>query len=290
MKCVLLASLSCLATHTVAWRVVGPTTALRGRSRTLAAAAGANWDPASDAEAAEALGVTPLDASNLALLDAVHPVEWEDPTTEPGFVYDLVVIGAGAGGLVSSKQAARRGARSCLISEALAGGDCLNVGCVPSKALLRAARAVREVRRCAEFGVVLSEPPRVDFAAIMRRLRAKRAEIAPVDSHAATTAVGADVYQGRGRFTGPHTVEVNGRTLRFRKAVLATGGSALVPPVPGLAGQYCFPSLSFFLSFFLLLFSRAWVSFVFWSVAFRMGSPVVATSAPLALLFQACRI
>ena len=194
---------------------------------------GATWDTVADGEAARALGVWPLDEYNAALLDEVHPRTWRDPT--PPDVYDLVVVGAGAGGLVSSKQAARRGARSCMVSEELAGGDCLNVGCVPSKALLRAARAIREVRRSAEYGVVLSEPPRVDFPGIMRRMRAKRAQIAPADSHAGTTATGADVYQGRGRFTGPHTLEVNGQTLRFRKAVVATGGRALIPPIPGLA-------------------------------------------------------
>ena len=193
----------------------------------------ATWDPTADGEAARALGLWPLDEYNAVLLDEVHPRSWCDPA--PPEIYDLVVIGAGAGGLVSSKQAARRGARSCMISEELAGGDCLNIGCVPSKALLRAARAIREVRRSAEFGVVLSEPPRVDFPAIMRRLRAKRAQIAPADSHTGTTATGADVYQGRGRFTGSHTVEVNGQTLHFRKAVIATGGRALVPSIPGLA-------------------------------------------------------
>ena len=131
----------------------------------------AKWDPTSmdDAVAAkETLGLSPLDNYNAALLDEVHPREWPEPSAPP--VYDLLVIGAGAGGLVSSKQSARRGARSCMISEALAGGDCLNVGCVPSKALLRAARAVREVRRAAEYGVVLSEQPTVDFSAIMCRL------------------------------------------------------------------------------------------------------------------------
>jgi len=132
-------------------------------------------------------------------------------------------------------KAARRGAKSAMISEYLAGGDCLNVGCVPSKALIRAARAIREVRGSSEFGVVI--PPgaiTVDFGAIMKRMREKRADIAPADGHEGTTGAGAQVFQGRGRFTGPNTIEVNGVTLQFRKAVVATGGRPAIPNVPGL--------------------------------------------------------
>ncbi|KAH8071730.1 dihydrolipoyl dehydrogenase [Aureococcus anophagefferens] len=148
-------------------------------------------------------GISPLDEHNAKLLDNVHPEVWQDPTPEPGFVYDLVALGAGAGGLVSAKQAARRGARSALIESHLAGGDCLNVGCVPSKALLR-ARGRAEARRGAEFGV--------DGA-----------------------AVAVDFGAGRGVFVGPNEIEVNGQTLKFRKAVVATGGQAAVPSIPGLA-------------------------------------------------------
>ena len=89
-----------------------------------------NFGPIADE--ARALGVWPLDESNATLLNEVHPRGWKDPSVVPD-VYDLLVVGSGAGGLVSSKQSARRGARSCLVTEHLAGGDCLNVGCVPSK-------------------------------------------------------------------------------------------------------------------------------------------------------------
>jgi pyruvate/2-oxoglutarate dehydrogenase complex dihydrolipoamide dehydrogenase (E3) component len=116
----------------------------------------------------------------------------------------------------------------------LAGGDCLNVGCVPSKALLRAAKAIKEVRRASEFGILLDSPPKVDFVAIMRRMRERRSVISPADGHKGTTAVGAHVFQGRGRFTSPNTIEVNGRTLTFRKAVIATGGRPIIPYYPGL--------------------------------------------------------
>lgn len=111
----------------------------------------------------------------------------------------------------------------------------MNVGCVPSKALIRAARAIREVRGSAEFGVVLPDGPvTVDFPTIMKRMREKRAAIAPADGHEGTTGAGAQVFQGRGRFTGPNTIEVNGVSLKFRKAVIATGGRPAIPNVPGL--------------------------------------------------------
>ena len=196
-----------------------------------------SWETATE-EAALALDVWPLDEHNVKLLDAVHPRSWADPAPDADVVYDLIAIGAGAGGLVSAKQSARRGARSAMISEHLAGGDCLNVGCVPSKALLRCARAASEVRRAAEFGLVLPEgaAPRVDFGRVMERMRKLRAKISDADSHDGTNAAGADVFQGRGRFVGPNEIEVNGQRLRFRKAVIATGGRAAVPPnIPGLA-------------------------------------------------------
>ena len=196
-----------------------------------------SWSAASPAEA-RALDVWPLDASNVALLDAVHPRDWKDPEPPSSEAeYDLIAIGAGAGGLVSSKQSARCGARSCMISEHLAGGDCLNVGCVPSKALLHCSRVAREMKAAHFEGLFGKNAtlPSLDFGAVMARMRRLRAQIAPADSHDATVATGADVYQGRGRFVGPDRVEVNGKILRFKKAVVATGGRAAVPPIPGLA-------------------------------------------------------
>ena len=191
-------------------------------------------------QARDQLNIWPLDEFNALLLNEVHPVDYDITSSKQVLphndVYDLVVIGAGAGGLVSSKQAARRGAKSAMISQHLAGGDCLNVGCVPSKALIRSARAVRHVRRAADFGVrVVPQQVTVDFGAVMKRLRQLRAKIAPVDGHEETAAAGVHVVQGRGRFTGPNTVQVNGINLKFRKAVVATGGRNDTPNVPGLA-------------------------------------------------------
>jgi hypothetical protein len=113
-------------------------------------------------------------------------------------VYDLIAIGAGAGGLVSAKQSARRGAKSAMISEKMAGGDCLNVGCVPSKALLSATKTIAAVKRSAEFGVLLNGEMKVDFGKIMTRLRQLRTKIAPADGHGGTAGTCDHVYQGWG--------------------------------------------------------------------------------------------
>lgn len=185
-------------------------------------------------ESLDAIGVAPLDEHNIKLLDAVHPKTWIDP--EPDGKYNLVVIGAGSGGLVSAAGAAGVGARVALIEAHLLGGDCLNVGCVPSKALIRCARAAAQVRNSQAFGIKIDGKVSVDFAAIMERMRRLRASISPVDSaDRFTRELGVDVYMGKAKFTGPNSLEVNGKTLTFSRAVVATGGSAAIPPIPGLA-------------------------------------------------------
>lgn len=180
------------------------------------------------------LNVSPLDTHNAQLLDLTHPKAWVNPA--PKATYNLVVIGAGTGGLVSAAGSAGLGARVALIEAHLLGGDCLNVGCVPSKALLRCAKAAVAVRHAAEFGVRVDGNVSVDFGYVMERMRRLRAGIAPNDSvKRFTEEVGVDLFMGRGRFTGKNTIEVNGATLNFSKAVIATGGTAAIPPLPGLA-------------------------------------------------------
>ncbi|MDJ0804630.1 MAG: FAD-containing oxidoreductase [Desulfobacterales bacterium] len=182
----------------------------------------------------EAHGVSPLDEHNTRMLDLLHPKEWIDP--EPKGTYNLVVIGGGAGGLISAAGASGVGARVALIESHLLGGDCLTVGCVPSKLLLRCAKAAAAVRNASKFGVKVSGEVSVDFDFVMERLRRLRAGIAPVDSaQRYSEKLGVDIFMGRGKFTGKHTIEVNGKTLNFAKAVVATGGTASVPPIPGLA-------------------------------------------------------
>jgi len=180
-----------------------------------------------------ACGVSPLDEHNTKFLDLLHPKAWVDPKPKPS--YNLVVIGAGAGGLVSAAGAAGVGARVAIIESHLLGGDCLTVGCVPSKLLLRCAKAAAAVRNAGEFGVKVSGDISVDFGFVMERMRRLRAGIAPVDSAVRySEKLGVDVFMGKGRFTGKNTVEVNGQTLSFAKAVVATGGTAAVPNIPGL--------------------------------------------------------
>lgn len=175
----------------------------------------------------------PLDEHNRQLLSNVHPPDWVNP--EPAGRYNLVVIGAGAGGLVSSIGSAMMGGRVALVERNLLGGDCLNVGCVPSKALIRAARAVADVRDAGAFGVHASGPVTVDFPAVMERMRRLRAKISPNDGVDRLRSAGVDVFLGEGRFAGPDAIEVGGKTLRFSRAIIATGGRPAAPPIPGLA-------------------------------------------------------
>jgi pyruvate/2-oxoglutarate dehydrogenase complex dihydrolipoamide dehydrogenase (E3) component len=179
--------------------------------------------------------VEPLDEHNRKLLGSVHPPSWVNP--EPAPRYHLVVIGAGTAGLVSAAGAAGLGARVALIERHLMGGDCLNVGCVPSKGVIRASRAWQEAREARERfgGPVVDAESTGDFAFAMERMRRLRAGISVHDSAERFRGLGIDVFLGDGWLTGPDIAEVGGKTLRFRRAVIATGGRAGVPPVPGLA-------------------------------------------------------
>lgn len=166
------------------------------------------------------------------LRDNVAPSGWVNPT--PAALYDLVVIGAGTGGLVTSAIASALGARVALVERHAMGGDCLNVGCVPSKGMLRAAHAWHDARTASErFG----GPPTSgdgDFRAAMDRMRRVRAEISATDAAARYRELGVDVFFGEGRFAGPEQVTVGGAVLRFRRAVIATGSRPSIPDVHGL--------------------------------------------------------
>jgi pyruvate/2-oxoglutarate dehydrogenase complex dihydrolipoamide dehydrogenase (E3) component len=172
------------------------------------------------------------DPADARLRESVHPADWTNP--DPRGRYDLVVVGGGTAGLVSAMGAAGLGARVALVERDLLGGDCLNTGCVPSKAILRSARAAAEARRAPEVGVRVAGVD-ADFAAVMSRMRERRAGISPHDSAARLRAAGVDVYFGQARFTGRSALAVGDRVLTFRRAVIATGGRPSVPPIPGLA-------------------------------------------------------
>lgn len=175
--------------------------------------------------------VTPADRHNLHLREQVHPPRYQNPA--PSGPYNLVVIGAGTAGLVCAAGAAGVGAKVALIERHFLGGDCLNTGCVPSKSLIRAARAVHDVRLARTWGVRTLEPE-VDFARVMENLRRVRAVISHHDSVERFSKLGVEVHLGQPRFTGPRAVEIEGRELAFSHAVIATGARAARPAIPGL--------------------------------------------------------
>jgi len=157
------------------------------------------------------------------------------------FDRNLIVIGAGAGGLVTSYIAAAVKAKVTLIEAGPMGGECLNTGCVPSKALIRSARLAHEIRHADRYGLGAREPE-VDFPAVMRRVRDIIRTIEPADSAERYRSLGVDVRSGRARIVDPWTVEVNGDRLTARAIVLATGAEPFVPPIPGLAEAGCLTS------------------------------------------------
>lgn len=158
---------------------------------------------------------TPVDEHDRLRLERVRPPGWRNPA--PAKRYNLVVLGAGTAGLVAAAGAAGLGARVALVERGLMGGDCLNTGCVPSKSLLASARAG------------------IEFPAAMERMRRVRAELAAHDSAARFRDLGVDVFLGEGRFAAADAIDVEGACLPFARAVIATGATPVVPPVPGLA-------------------------------------------------------
>ncbi|MBM3224430.1 MAG: mercuric reductase [Candidatus Tectomicrobia bacterium] len=179
------------------------------------------------------LAVLPEDTHNARLLLHTHPADWRNPV--PRNPYNLVVVGAGPAGLIAAAGAAGLGARVALVERRLMGGDCLNYGCVPSKALLRCATALADVRDASHYGMHTADLPQADFGAIMERLRRLRADLSAHDAVQRFADLGVDVFLGHGQFTGPRQLDVAGQTLTFARAVIATGSHAGVPPIPGLA-------------------------------------------------------
>src|SRR5437867_9744339 len=148
-------------------------------------------------------------------------------------VYNVVVIGAGTAGLVTAAGTAGLGGRVALIERNLMGGDCLNFGCVPSKALISSARLIQQIRESEKWGLDRQQPQFV-FEKVFERMRARRAKIAPNDSQERFESLGEDVFRGEARFISPHEVEVNGQKLRAKNFVIATGSRAAIPKIEGI--------------------------------------------------------
>jgi len=179
------------------------------------------------------LGVFPFIARRI--LDVVSqrktPGAWPRPAR---FDRDMVVIGAGAAGLVSALIAAAVKSRVTLIEKHKMGGDCLHYGCVPSKALIRSAKLLSHMRRAPQFGIRRAEAE-FDFAEVMQRVQRVVRTIEPHDSVQRFTALGVECISGEARITSPWTVQVNERVLTTRSIIIAAGAQPLVPPIEGLA-------------------------------------------------------
>lgn len=160
-------------------------------------------------------------------------------------IYNVVVIGAGTAGLVTAGGTAWLGGRVALVERGKMGGDCLNYGCVPSKALIKSARMAAAIRHADRYGLEPRDPA-VDYGRVIRRMKAARARIAPHDSVERFESLGVDVFMGEARFESPHAVRVGNQVLRTRHVVIATGGRAAVPSLPGLEEAGYFTNETFF--------------------------------------------
>ncbi len=177
--------------------------------------------------------ILPHDENNERLVQNVHPFGWKNP--EPAARYNLVVLGAGTAGLVTAAGAAGLGAKVALIERDFMGGDCLNVGCVPSKGIIRSGRAAYDVKKALEFGVNTGPEVSINFGKVMERMRGIRAGLSKHDSaERFSKELGVDVFFGEGQFSGFDSIEVGGKRLRFRKAAICTGARAAVPLIPGI--------------------------------------------------------
>ena len=174
----------------------------------------------------------PQDAHERERLENLHPSGWRNP--QPADRYSLVVVGAGPAGLVAAHAAAALGAKVALVERGLLGGDCLNIGCVPSKTLVRTARLYAEMRNAEHYGASIPAEIRVDFTAVMQRMRRIRARISRVDSIERLSVAGVDVFFGEARFIATDSLTVDGARLRFKKAMIATGARPDTPSIPGL--------------------------------------------------------
>jgi pyruvate/2-oxoglutarate dehydrogenase complex dihydrolipoamide dehydrogenase (E3) component len=177
----------------------------------------------------------PFDASITAPQDAwedkrladLHPVAWANPKPEDR--YQLVIVGAGSAGVAAAELAIAMGLKVAMIERHLIGGTCLNTGCVPSKALIRTARLYADMRNAGRYGGKVPDHIEVDFTAVMDRVRRIRSHLSGGSSVRRMASLGVDMFFGNVRFTGADTLMVNDLTLRFGKAMIATGTRPHIP-------------------------------------------------------------
>ena len=177
--------------------------------------------------------MTAQDQYDREWLALARPPDYVNPVAQGR--YNLVVIGAGTAGLVAATGAVALGARVALIEQNRVGGSRLNVGCIPSKALVRSARAVGDFRRSHGLGIIAPESPQVSFPAVMERMRRLRAQTASADSVARLVAQGIEIFFGEARFDDRSHISVDGQQLAFSRALIATGSSPALPSIPGLS-------------------------------------------------------
>ena len=185
-------------------------------------------------ESDDAYSTAPYDSYERERLGNVRPPQWRNP--QPADSYHLVVLGAGTAGLVAAHEVAALGGKVALVERGVLGGNCLNIGCIPSKAIIRTSRLYAEMRNAEQYGAHAPADICVDFPAAMERMRRIRARISRAASAGRLIAAGVDLFFGHARFTGTDSVTVEGATLRFKRALIATGARPDRPSIPGLTG------------------------------------------------------
>jgi len=181
----------------------------------------------------DTLAIPANDPAERERIDNVRPADWRNP--RPAQRYDLVIVGAGTTGLVAARAAVAAGAKVALVERHLLGGTCLNIGCVPSKAIIRTSRLYAEMRDADRYGARVPGDIQVDPAAVMQRMRGIRARISRSHSAHRLASAGVDVFFGQASFTATDALQVDGETLHFEKALIATGARPNTPSIPGLA-------------------------------------------------------
>jgi pyruvate/2-oxoglutarate dehydrogenase complex dihydrolipoamide dehydrogenase (E3) component len=173
-----------------------------------------------------------LDELNRKFRQDIFPPDWKNP--QPARLYDLVIIGGGPGGMTATTVATGLDVKVAVVEKEHFGGECLSYGCIPSKAMLRCSRVAEEVRQGKEFGLEIPQGWKVNFAAVMQRVRHLQTIISPHDSAEHFKKLGADVFFGTGYFVGPNELKVGDQSIHFKKAIIMTGTQPVPLTIPGI--------------------------------------------------------